>query len=184
MKFSSIKNLILAGAILASLALFGLSYLMASHIFERVLTQNAQKGATTLSQLTFDKMYEIMSQGWNREQLSQFLQDTQLAYQRSDIELAIYRSQRVSALYGEFKQTISPQIASWIEPVFRNGEAAMHAEGDVRISLLPLKAEARCLHCHSNVQVGDVLGVMHIEQDLSSEIYEAKSQFFWFFLIL
>lgn len=184
MKPTSIKKLILMGALVASLALFGLSYLVASNIFERVLTQNAQKGAITLSQLTFDKMYEIMSQGWNREQLNQFLEETQEAYQRSDIEIDIYRSALVADLYGELKQDMNDDVKQWISPVFRSGEAAVHAKGDVRLSLLPLKAETRCLSCHANAQEGEVLGIMHISQDLGSEISEAKTQFFWFFLVL
>jgi diguanylate cyclase (GGDEF)-like protein len=168
----------------ASLALFALSYLVASSVFERVLTQNAQKGAVTLSQLTFDKMYEIMSQGWNREQLNQFLLETQQAYQRANLEIDIYRSDLVKELYGEIDQQIDPQIQQWIQPVFQNGEDQIHAMDDIRVSLLPLKAEARCLSCHANAKEGDVLGIMHINQDLGQEIGEAKTQFFWFFLML
>ncbi|MDY0135621.1 MAG: bifunctional diguanylate cyclase/phosphodiesterase [Thiomicrospira sp.] len=180
----SIQRLILAGAMLASLALFGLSYLVASHVFERILTQNAQKSAVTLSQLTFDKMYEIMSQGWNREQLNQFLEETQRAYSRSDIRLEMYRSDLVREIYGDIQQTVPKDLQAWITPVFQHGEATVHAHNDVRISLLPIKAEARCIGCHANAQPGDVLGIMHIEQNLGSEISEAKTQFFWFFLML
>lgn len=183
-KSNSIKRLIMSGAIVASLFLFALSYLVASNIFERVLTQNAQKGAITLSQLTFDKMYEIMSQGWNRQQLNEFIDQTQQAYSRSNIKIEIYRGDKVKAVYGDIKQDISPQVLSWVTPVFRAGEASTHAQQDIRITLLPLKAEGRCLSCHANAQVGDVLGIMHIEQDLGQEISEAKTRFFWFFLML
>lgn len=183
-KTSSIKKLILMGAMVASVALFGLSYLVASNIFERVLTQNAQKGAVTLSQLTFDKMYEIMSQGWNREQLNQFLEQTQQAYQRSEIAIDIFRSQLVSDQYGELDQEMSPELITWIKPVFQTGNAVTHSRGDLRVNLLPLVAENRCIACHANAKVGDTLGVMLIEQDLGVEISEAKTQFFWFFLML
>lgn len=169
---------------MASMVLFTLSYLVASNIFERVLTQNAQKGALSLSQLTFDKMYEIMSKGWNREQLNTFLHETQQAYQRANLDIDIYRSDLVKQLYGEIEQNIDPQIQAWIEPIFQHGENTTHAMGDVRVTLLPLKAEARCLSCHANAQQGDVLGIMHINQNIGQEISEAKTQFFWFFLIL
>lgn len=184
MKNSSIKRLILIGAIVASLALFTLSYLVASNVFDRVLTQNAQKSALTLSQLTFDKMYEIMSQGWNRQQLNAFLEETQQAYQRSNIEIDIYRSDVVKAIYGEIDQDIDPQIQQWIQPVFEDGTDQVHAIKNIRVSLFPQKAEARCLSCHANAKEGDVLGIMHISQDLGQEINEAKSQFFLFFLML
>ncbi|WP_052501465.1 putative bifunctional diguanylate cyclase/phosphodiesterase [Thiomicrospira microaerophila] len=183
-KTRSIKNLIMLGAIVASFTLFGLSYLVASTIFERVLTQNAQKGAVTLSQLTFDKMYEVMSQGWNREQLNAFLEESQQAYQRSEIKLDIFRSQLITEVYGEIEQPNYTSVAHWVQPVFETGQAVTHARGDQRINLFPLNAEARCLSCHANAKVGDTLGVMLIEQDLSAEINEAKSQFFWFFLML
>lgn len=180
----SIKQLILSGALLASLALFALSYLVASSIFERVLTQNAQKSAITLSELTFDKMYEVMSKGWNREQLNQFITDTQQAFQHSNTHIEIYRSDSVKQIYGEIDQQPKPEVIEWVQKAFDTGQEQNHAFNDTRINLKPLKAEARCLSCHANVSSGDVLGIMHIEQDLGREISEAKTQFFWFFLLL
>jgi len=47
-----------------------------------------------------------------------------------------------------------------------------------------MKAEAKCLQCHSHAREGEVLGVTKIEQDISPAINEAKRKFNLLFFVL
>lgn len=180
----SIKRLIIAGSILASLLLFLMSYLVTLKVFERSITNSAHKNAVTLSQLTFDRMYEVMSKGWNRQQLQDFMADTQKTYQLSNITIDIYRSAAVAERYGELETNLDPQISSWVEESFYQEKSQTHFANNKITSLIPLKAEAKCLECHRNSKANDALGIMHITQDLSKEIQEVEKQFLLFFLLL
>ena len=55
------------------------------------------------------------------------------------------------------------------------GQAA-GADGVVRY-VFPLKAEARCLSCHGNAQVGDVLGAIDVRQDMAGSLGSARDEF-------
>ncbi|OZB87523.1 MAG: hypothetical protein B7Z48_00205, partial [Thiotrichales bacterium 12-47-6] len=83
----SIKTIILFAAMTASLLLVGGSYWFASNVFERLMLQQASQQANTLKQLTFQNMYQIMSQGWTREQLTEFLTTTDYIYQQSGLSI-------------------------------------------------------------------------------------------------
>lgn len=69
----SIKRFILTAAVLVSLALFGIAYLVVSQIYDQSLRQDARQVARIVSGQVFSAMYQVMSRGWSRAELEQFL---------------------------------------------------------------------------------------------------------------
>lgn len=183
---NSIKHLILIGAMTVSLLLFAVSYFFSSKLFEHAITQNSHQNATTFSRLTFDNMYQIMSQGWNREQLNEFLTKTQETYRLSNIQIALYRSQLVSEQYGKFEphEPLNAIQRERLDSALATAQASVKQQDNILDSMLPLQAEARCLKCHTQAKVGDVLGVMHFRQDMSATLMDANQNFLLFFLML
>lgn len=183
---NSIKKIILLGALTASLLLFGISYLFSSKLFEYSTAQINHRNAVTFSRLTFDNMYQIMSEGWNRKQLNHFIEKTQQTFKLSDIQIDIYRSDIVSHQFGKIPPTPidSKELKGRIQSAFKDKKESVSMQNDVLDSLFPLKAEKRCLVCHTQAKVGDVLGVMHFRQDMSTTLTEANQKFLLFFLLL
>ncbi|WP_051453402.1 hypothetical protein [Hydrogenovibrio kuenenii] len=71
-----------------------------------------------------------------------------------------------------------------MDQVFLDKEPLSLTQDAVLDSLFPLKAEQRCLVCHTQAKVGDVLGVMHFRQDMRQTLSDANQRFLLFFLLL
>jgi diguanylate cyclase (GGDEF)-like protein len=185
-KKPSIRKIILLGALAASLLIFIGSYYFSSKLFESSIIQNNHRTAVTFSRLTFDNMYQIMSEGWTRKQLNEFLEKTQKTYELSDINIDIFRGKVVSKQFGAIpqKQSLSPHFKARLDQVFLSKEPLSSTQDTVLDSLFPLKAEQKCLVCHTQAKVGDVLGVMHFRQDMSHTLSDANQRFLLFFLFL
>jgi diguanylate cyclase (GGDEF)-like protein len=177
----SIKSFILTAAVLVSLALFGVSYLVVSKVYDQSLRQDARQVARIVSGQVFSAMYQVMSRGWSREELEQFLAGLRDSTDDTSYSLEIYRGPLVSARYGEIEQ---PALDASLETLFRDGQRlTLHQAGGIR-DLFPLRASAVCLKCHGNAEVGDTLGVIEFRQDLRPTLEKARSQFLTVFALL
>jgi len=180
----SIRKVILLAAILASLVLVGAAYLFAFSLFERATHQQAKVQANALEQLTFQNMYQVMSQGWTRAQLTAFLANTRSVYRQSGMSIDLYRSELVEAQFGALPDALEEgERPAQVTQAFRTGSLVELTNDVLRDSFFPLQAEERCLGCHSQATVGAVLGVMHIRQDMSAAD-DALDAFLIFFLLL
>ena len=45
-------------------------------------------------------------------------------------------------------------------------------------------AKQECISCHSNIEVGDTLGVIDVKEDLNDIFQSTTQNFIWFFLII
>ena len=99
----TIKSFILAMSLFVSLLFFGGAYLVVSGIFNQSVQQSALKDSDLLARSTFASMYQLMSTGWTREQLEQFVEANREALAGSGYELDIFRGPVVAEQYGETK---------------------------------------------------------------------------------
>lgn len=177
----SIKRFILTSAVLVSLALFAVSYLVVSKVYDQSLRQDARQVGRIVSGQVFSAMYQVMSRGWSREELEQFLAGLRSSTDDTSYSLEIYRGPLVSARYGEIEQ---PPMDSHLETLFSDGQRlTLNQVGGIR-ELFPLKARDVCLRCHDNAEIGDTLGVIEFKQDLVPTLEKARSQFLTVFALL
>lgn len=177
----TIKSFILAMSLLVSLLFFGGAYLIVSGIFNQSVQQSALKDSDLLARSTFASMYQLMSTGWTREQLERFVEANREALAGSGYDLEIYRGPVVAEQYGQIDQA---PIDDTVAAVFDSGKTLEHVEEHAVRYTFPLKAEAKCLACHATAEVGDVLGVIDVEQDFSAAIAEARENFFFWLILL
>jgi diguanylate cyclase (GGDEF)-like protein len=180
-RMRTIKSFILAMSLLVSLLFFGGAYLVVSTIFNQSVQQSALKDSDLLARSTFASMYQLMSTGWTREQLEQFVEANREALAGSGYELDIFRGPVVAAQYGEIDQA---PIDDTVAAVFDSGRTREHVEAHAVRYTFPLKAEQKCLACHATAEVGDVLGVIDVRQDFSAAIAEARDNFFFWLGLL
>lgn len=172
--FKTLKGFILTASILVSLAFFGGTYLVFSNIYIDSIKQNALYVSSNLAQLTFNSMFQVMNKGWKRSQLEEFIASTKKSVEDTPTYIDVYRGETVTQLFGPIEQG---KIDADIEKALRNGKEVQQInESSVRY-IFPLKAEEKCLRCHENAEIGNVLGVIDVKQNLTPLIYNANYKF-------
>ena len=164
----------LTAGVIFSIAIFVATHFVVSRIYDRSVRDDAVKDATVFAELTFNSMFELMSTGWNRKQLEGFLQAIQKSVDKSQRQVTIYRGPKVSALFGEIDQKL-PDAS--IERVLREGNNLRLDEGDIIRVVYPLRAQEVCIKCHINTSVGDVLGVIDVQQNVAPAIELHRQRF-------
>ena len=100
----------------------------------------------------------------------------------SNYQINIYREDKVKQLFGEIQE--KEKDATLVDILNGKIEKLNGFEDNIVRNILPLKATADCKSCHLNAEVGDVLGVVEVKQNLNSIFLESKYQYIAFFLII
>jgi len=174
-----LRLFIVAAIMGVALLVFLAVHLTSSLIYERTMARQAEQTASGIAHQTFASMFQIMREGWTREQLEEFSRGIEESLEGTPLRVDLYRGGKVAELYGELDQEYGDER---IARTFDNGEvASAHDNGELRYTF-PLRARQECLACHGNASQGDVLGVMEVRQDLGSALGDARSQHLWTFL--
>ncbi|WP_445156768.1 putative bifunctional diguanylate cyclase/phosphodiesterase [Halomonas sp. E14] len=176
----TLKGFVLVAIISASMTVFAGVTLVTTLLYENILARQAEQTSETLARQSFTAMLQIMRQGWTREQMEAFIEETQQLYAGSGYRFAFYRGKRVSERYGEIDQ---PAMDIVIQAAFASGEARVwNQDGQVR-RVMPLLARSDCLTCHQNAATGDVLGIIDLQHDLSPISREMRLNYVAMFLV-
>lgn len=177
----TLKGFILTASVLVSLVFFGGTYIVFSNIYSDSIKENALYVSSNLAHLTFSSMFQVMSKGWKRSQLEEFISSTKKSVEDTPTFIDVYRGESVSQLFQPIEQG---PMDEEILKAFREGtELRQQKESSVRY-VFPLKAEEKCLRCHENAKIGEVLGVIDVKQDLKPFIKKANYNFFLSLVII
>ena len=176
----TIRGFILTTAIGATVLLLAGFYFVVSAVYDHTVREDARTVSDIIVDQTFNSMFQVMRRGWTREELETFLDANRATFEGTPYELEIYRGEKVDYLYGTIDQ---PAKDERVQAVFTDGER-VRLEDDTRLRYLyPLNARQECLSCHSNVEVGDTLGVIDVQQDLTPVIEDARGRFLTILLL-
>lgn len=171
----TIRGFILSAAFFVSFSLFAGLYFGVSTIYDHSAKENAQAVSTIFAQQAFDSMFQVMRRGWTRQELEEFLAAARKTFSDTPYTLEIYRGRLVEERFGAIGQA---PIGEDIAQVFREGTHLKHELESGRLrDIYPLKATQECLGCHSNAAIGDVLGVITVEQDMPAIFAKARDRF-------
>lgn len=162
-----IKHFILATSVIVASLFFVGAYLGMARILDTMTRTHAARTAEATTQITFSSMYQLMSQGWRRSQVEAFLQGVAESGRDSGLNVRIYRGPVVEAAYGKIEQ---PELDAPLRQVFADGKAYQYDNNGQTRHISPLVAEERCMGCHHNANVGNVLGAVDVRQDYSGLI--------------
>ncbi|MGQ4878489.1 putative bifunctional diguanylate cyclase/phosphodiesterase [Billgrantia sp. LNSP4103-1] len=176
----SLQGFVLVAILSASLTVFLGVSVVSSLLYENILARQAEQTSETLARQSFNAMLQVMRQGWTREQMVAFIEETRRAHEGSGYRFAFYRGERVSERFGQIEQppmdiVVRSALASGNERVWRE-------DGTVR-RIMPLVARAECLTCHQNAATGDVLGVIDIQHDLAPISREMRFNYLALFIV-
>ena len=167
----SLRSLMVVAALLVSVAVTLAVYLATEAVFTQAVQRAGVQNAKVLADGTFNAMYQIMRQGWTREQLNEFL-DSLNRQDDSGAVINVYRGSQVDQLFGRIEQPAPDDTAM---AAFDTRETHVQADQDLVRYDRPLVANVQCLQCHTNARAGDVLGVLSIRQPVGPMIDQAHS---------
>ncbi len=169
----SLKGFLIRTAVLFSALGFLAIYWAASQAYNSGVRTTAINVSNQLALNTFNSMFQLMRQGWTRQQLEEFIKQLQSTNNDNSHSITIYRGENVTALFGAIEQ---PPIDAFNRRSIdkRSAQYQLSDNNQLRYSY-PLLARNECLVCHSNVAKGDALGLIEVTQSLDAMMSNVQS---------
>jgi hypothetical protein len=156
----SLNKIILSVAAIVSVLMVVAVYFLFSGFGERMMQKAAFSQASIVSRLTFSNMFQLMNQGWKRDQVVAFTHSATQSLADSPLRIEFYRGELVEKQYGSIAQ---PAMTPTLEKALRSGRPQETATPSGGLYVYPLLADQRCLSCHENVQLKQVMGAITVE---------------------
>ncbi|WP_432696780.1 putative bifunctional diguanylate cyclase/phosphodiesterase [Marinobacterium sp. YM272] len=180
-KTPTIRRYLLQRTLLYSLLGFGVLLLVASQAYQSSVRESGKLVARTVAETTFNSMYLVMSQGWTRTQLEQFVGQLESDDINDTLRVSVLRGPVVMEKFGHIEQ---PAFDLRMTEALEQGEIIEIANGDHLRTLYPLKAREVCTACHTNASIGDTLGLIEVRQNLKPQLSAANKSLLLYLLAL
>ncbi|WP_207062777.1 bifunctional diguanylate cyclase/phosphodiesterase [Motiliproteus sp. SC1-56] len=168
----SLKAYLLRTAFVFSVLGFFLIYWAASQAYTNAVKSNAIAVSNQLALNTFNSMFQIMQQGWNRDQVETFIDNLQRTSSEHSYSIEVYRADRVTEKFGAIDQKA---FDAFNRRTLETKSAHFAEEGATLRYSYPLLARAECLGCHSNAKPGELLGLIEVRQNLGPMLHHAQN---------
>ncbi len=168
----SLKGFLVRISLVLTLLGFIAAYWAASQAYNSGVRATAINVSNQLALNTFNSMFQLMRQGWTREQLEDFIAQLDSTNDDDSHSITIFRGENVTALFGEIEQ---PPIDAFNRITIDSRSSHYLLEGSQLRFSYPLLARDECVICHSNISTGDVLGVIEVNQSLDSMMSHVQS---------
>jgi hypothetical protein len=177
----SISRLVLAVAVAVTFLLVGGTYFLLSGFGDRMLQQSTAQSIQSLAKVTYTSMYQVMNQGWKREQVVAFADNVANSVVGTPLSIEFHRSEIVSKQFGVVRAAASDaQVAK----AMATGVRFESSTPENTRFLLPMKANKECLACHTNAKNGDVLGIIEINAGYADVIGNNRMHMMLILLLL
>ena len=177
----SISRLVLAVSVAVTFLLVGGTYFLLSGFGDRMLQQSTALHAQSLAKVTYTSMYQVMNQGWKREQVVAFADSVANSVVGAPLKIDFHRSELVSQQFGAVRATVAD---SEVEHAMKTGRRLDSATPEGSRFLLPMKANKECLSCHTNAKKDYVLGVIEIRAGYGELIGDTRMHLMLVLLLL
>ncbi|MCE8016657.1 bifunctional diguanylate cyclase/phosphodiesterase [Halomonas sp. MCCC 1A17488] len=176
----SLQGFVLVAILSASLTVFVGVTLVSSLLYENILARQVEQTSETLARQSFNAMLQVMRQGWSRDEMEAFIDETKRAHAGAGYRFTFYRGERVSERYGVIDQ---PPLDIVIRSALETGNERVWRENGTVRRVMPLLARPECLACHQNAATGDVLGVIDIQRDMAPISREMRFNYLALFIV-
>ena len=124
---TSIPAFLIRRSVFFSLLGFLAIFFITTQAYQTSVEESAEGIADTVAKSTFNAMYLVMSQGWNRDQLDDFMEELEEGNKKSNLGLTIYRGLPVTQLFGPIEQ---PPIDDQMLKAMTTGTPIMESGDD------------------------------------------------------
>lgn len=181
MQIKTLKNYFRVSMVGITFSLFLVFYLFSSYIHTNLAISENQKISEALSKQIFNSMYQVMRQGWSREQLQDFINVTKDSFEGSSYSVDIFRGKKVEEIFGKIDQAF---VSEDIQKVFDTKEKLFELDKKSMKSVMPIIANNECVKCHTNSKEGDILGAVKVDYNFEKIVSSTQSKYLLFSLII
>ncbi len=161
------------------------AYFYGEYMKRDAISNLAHIDAKKTSMLVFETLYSAMQRGWNKDDLEEII--TRLNRVDTDMKINVYRSEKVVKLFGEIeKDKIARESNRDVAQALKGEEVLNISDSNFIDYYYPVIAKNDCLKCHTNANIGDVLGVIDVSypiDDLKVSLNEMINFFIIFIII-
>lgn len=166
-----------------TLLVFVLVLATATVLYDRLITRQAQEVAAAIAGQTYATINALMPHGPSREELSGVIAELKAAHSNSPYLIEVYRSPLVNELYGEIEQRFPfSETVHALAPGYGRMVTLENHSWTRHLYTLAVDDPA-CLSCHSNAELGSVLGIVEVKQDLRGITSRMRGEYRWLFLL-
>ena len=176
------KNYIFSRQVILVSIIFLVCFTFSTYLHTTLTKEEALNHSKAISNQVFSSMYQVMRKGWSKDDVKLFTKSLEHNFESSNYEINIYRGEKVKQLFGDIEEKAKDDTL--VDILNGKIEKLDTFENNIVRNILPLKATNDCKSCHVNAQMGDVLGVLEVKQDLNSIFEKSKYQYITFFLII
>ncbi|WP_419763597.1 MAG: EAL domain-containing protein [Arcobacter sp.] len=171
-----LKIIIMTLVIMLTIAFF-YAQVMKKDAIESLSKVEAKK----TTQLIFESFYSAMARGWTKEDLNTIIKRINAIDKNMNVN--IYRGETVAEMFGDIPRDIKIRKDNYyVKKAFQKNEI-LNLKNDSRIDYYyPIIAVQECQKCHTNAEVGEVLGVIDISYPID-ELKISLSSIINFFII-
>lgn len=188
MKKLKLSYFIFGLGLISALFTFGLLYLLIFRLVMNFYKEQNYHSMKILAENSFNSMYSIMSKGWTREELKDFLNYLNNLNQNSNTKTYIHRSDIVNRQFGNLEDIfkLNQELEAIINESYQSKEKIERIVDKKFYYVKPLLVEEKCQQCHQ-ANKEDILGLVLIQKDISVEtqaIERKLNQIFFIFVLI
>ena len=178
---NTLRGFVFSATVGVSLLVFLGTTLASSLLYEKLLGERTQETSKEISRQNFNDIYQTLRSGGSDQQIGNVILASKFAFPTTLVEMDVYRNSNVKTLSGGEQ---SPPLSEDIRQVMDSGKEATTIAGSVAHYAYPVLAQQDCLHCHTDAQNGEVLGVIAIQHKLQTVAIDVRSYYIGLFLAL
>lgn len=161
------------------------AYVYGEYMKKDAISNLAHIDARKTSKLVFETLYSAMQRGWNKDDLREII--SRLNSVDKNMKVDVFRSELVAQRFGEInKDKIARESNKDIAKAVKGEEVLNISNSNYIEYYYPVVAKDACLKCHTNANVGNVLGVIDVSypiDDLKVSLNEMINFFIIFIVV-
>lgn len=182
----SLRGFLFSRFIGVALVIFVVVLGTATLLYDRLITSQAQTIAQDIAAHTYTTINALMPHGPSREELNTVIDDIRSAYADTPYKIAVYRSPLVDEIYGEIEQRFPFQEIVQQNRLATPGygrQFTMENHTWTRHLYSLTVDDASCLSCHPNAEIGSVLGIVEVKQNIREMTAQMRGEYLWLFIL-
>ena len=184
-KTTSYNKLILKIILITLTFSLTIAFVYTHYMKKEAIEKLSKVDAKKTTELIFQSLYSAMERGWTRDDLENII--ARLNSVDKNMAVNVYRGEEVAKQFGDIlKDANARKTDVFVQSAFQNNDVLNVIDDSMIEYYYPIVAKQECLKCHTQTQVGSVLGVINIMYPIDDLKISLSSiiNFFILFIIL
>lgn len=184
-KTTSYNKLILKIILITLTFSLTIAFVYTHYMKKEAIEKLSKVDAKKTTELIFQSLYSAMERGWTRDDLENII--ARLNSVDKNMAVNVYRGEEVAKQFGDIlKDANARKTDVFVQSAFQNNDVLNVIDDSMIEYYYPIVAKQECLKCHTQTQVGTVLGVINIMYPIDDLKISLSSiiNFFILFIIL